>query len=70
MCQLGARIHVLGNNMSTVGIWKYLPPVGFFGITFGIKKTNVLILLGKIGSGGWDRTNDQSAMPGHIVLYY
>ena len=38
MCQLGARIHVLKNNMSTVGIWKYLPPVKKFVVTFVVKK--------------------------------
>ena len=63
MCQLGARIHVLKKQYAKVGIWKYLPPVWCeaknFGITFSIKKTNVLILSGEIGSGGWDRTNDQ-----------
>ena len=58
MCQIGARIHVLKNNGSTVGLKNPYRQSFFFGITFGIKKINVLTFLGKIGSGGWDRTND------------
>ena len=56
-------------HITIAEVFDSLPPVVFFGITFGIKKNNVLILLGKIGSGGWDRTNDQRVILGHRHSY-
>ena len=44
--------------MSIVADFDFLPPVVFFGIIFDIKKTKLLILLTKSGSGGWDRTSN------------
>ena len=39
------------------------------GIIFGIEIISFMILWGKIASGGWDRTNDQSVILGYKVLY-
>ena len=36
-----------------------------FVTKFGTKKTKILILLRKSGSGGWDRTHDQIVKPDH-----
>ena len=48
MCQLGARLQVLKNNMSIEGFENPYRQSFFFGITFGIKKTNVLFLWKKM----------------------
>ena len=61
-------------------VFDFLPPVFIichqniflkkkFVTKFGTKRTKKLILLRKSGSGGWDRTNDHSVIPGHKVSY-
>ena len=48
-------------------VFDFLPPVKKFVVTFVVKKNKILILLGKIGSGGWDRTNYKVS---YLVIEY
>tara|TARA_B100001248_G_C27321640_1_gene427053 strand:+ start:862 stop:1020 length:159 start_codon:yes stop_codon:yes gene_type:complete len=51
--------------MSIAEVFDFLRPLQNLVVIFVVKKIKLLLLLRKDGSGDWDRTNDQSAMPGH-----
>ena len=66
MRRIGARFLDSKKKNVNNGGFRF-PTAIFFCLSpnLSTKKAKVLILLRKDGSGGWDRTNDQSVIPGH-----